>query len=212
MKKMKPMLIMMKMFIKSLAKYKGALKKHTAWLEKYASKTNHSINRNLMFNTNLKLWLAESEDLFGKRICPCFSPTGDKARDARMLCPCSYLEEDIRKKGTCHCTLFASGEADRSVYKQAMSRLMEEYQTPFLRNEDGEIDVRNYPVDESRGLRVPDAYHLAKRAIAAGRGDVRMFVEHAYEVEALKLWGAKNDILIETAVKPDGFSVLLKRP
>ena len=211
MKSIRPMLIMMKMFVKSYRKYRGELRRQKAWLEKFASKAGYSINRNWMFNTNLKLWLAESEDLFGKRICPCFSPTGEKERDAAMLCPCRYLKADLQDKGTCHCTLFAAEDAGREVYKKAMSRLMSEYQTPFYRNEEGEIDVRKYPIDESRGLRVPDAYHLAKRAAAAGRGDIRMFVEHPYELDSLKSWGGRNGCLVEATEKPGGYSVELKR-
>ena len=150
--KQNPMIIMMRLFIKSLAKYGNTLSKQNAWLKKYVRKSGYSINQNPMFSTNLKLWLSEAEDTFGSRICPCFSPTGDKIRDSKMTCPCKYIDQDIKEKGTCHCTLFAAGNAGKDTYRKAMSRLMKEYQIPMLRNQQGEIDIRNYPMDEIRGL------------------------------------------------------------
>lgn len=211
MSKIKPMLVMMKMFARSLVKYRGTLGKQDAWLKKYAGKAGLSLNKDPMFNTNLKLWLSEAEDLFGKRICPCFSPTGDRERDKALLCPCRYLEGDIREKGTCHCTLFAPEDAAPGTYKKAMNRLMGEYQTPFYRNEEGEIDIRRYPLDEARGLRVPDAYHLAKRAAASGKGEIRLYVEHPYEVEVLETWSRKNGFGMRAEEREGGFSVRIER-
>ena len=193
MKKPNPMLIMMKMFMKSLKRYRGTLKRQTKWLEAYAAKTRHAVNRDPLFNTNLKLWLSEAEETFGRRICPCFSPTGDEERDRKLICPCKYMEEDIRLKGSCHCTLFGGEGTSKETFQAGQQRLMKEYQTPMLRNEEGEIDIRKYPIEERRGLRVPDAYHLVKRAaIMAGREPIAMFLEHTYEVEALRRWGELN--------------------
>lgn len=204
------MFIMMKLFFISLKKYGRTLKKQDTWIRKYTAHSGLSYNKNPMFGTNLKLWLSEAEDTFGKRICPCFSPTGDEERDKKLLCPCKYLWEDIEKKGTCHCTLFAAGEADKKVYKSAMNRLMAEYQTPMLKNERGEIDVRKYPLDEIRGLRVPDAYHLVKRAVHMGDLPIKMFVEYPYEIDALQKWGSKNGYGIAADKREDGYSLQVK--
>ena len=190
----KSMLIMMKLFFISLKKYGNTLKRQDTWIKKYIKYSGLSNNKDPMFSTNLKLWLSEAEDTFGKRICPCFSPTGDVKKDVKLLCPCRYIKEDIEEKGTCHCTLFAAGDADKVVYKKAMNRLMAEYQTPMYKNERGEIDIRKYPIDEIRGLRVPDAYHLVKRAVHMSKLPIKIFVEYSYEVDALKKWVIKMAI------------------
>ena len=202
---------MMKLFLISLKKYGKTLSRQDAWIKKYIAKSGYSINQNPMFNVNLKLWLSEAEDTFGKRICPCFCPTGDRERDAKLVCPCKYLEADIAEKGTCHCTLFAAGDAGKRVYRRAMKRLMAEYQTPLYKNEQGEIDIRKYPIDEIRGLRVPDAYHLVKRAVHIEKLPITIFVEHPYEQETVQLWGYKNGYEIETVKREHGYSLCVKK-
>lgn len=204
---MHSMLIMMKSFFKSLRKYHRTLKRQDDWIQKFVHEKHYQVNTNLMFNTNLKLWLSEAEDTFGKRICPCFSPTGDKQKDRAMLCPCKYLEEDIKSKGTCHCTLFASSEATKSTFITAMARLMKEYQTPLYYNDDGEIDIRRYPIDSIRNLRVPDAYHILKRAVIMADLPLRMFVEFPFEVEALQIWAEKNGYQTDSEPRANGYVV-----
>lgn len=87
---------------------------------------------------------------------------------------------------------------------------MAEYQTPILKNERGKIDVRKYPLDEIRGLRVPDAYHLVKRAVHMGDLSIKMFVEYPYGVDALEKWGSKNSYEIEADQRKDGYSLQVK--
>lgn len=212
MKKPNPMIIMMKLFIKSLIRYGNTLGKQTKWLHTYVTKTHHTLNQDPMFNTNLKLWLSEAEDTFNKRICPCFCPTGDLELDKKLLCPCKFMEDDIRLNGTCHCTLFAGPEATKETYQKAQQRLMKEYQTPMLRNEAGEIDITRYPIEERRGLRVPDAYHLIKRAaIMDKKNPIRMFLEHPYEIDALRKWGEKNGYAIQTTGKDGDYHVIVTK-
>lgn len=206
---MKAMWVMFKLFIKSFIKYRKTLERQEAWISKFAKVKGYSVNGNWMFNTNLKLWLSEAEDTFGQRICPCFSPTGDE-RDQKMLCPCKYMDADIESKDACHCTLFAAGDADKGTYKKAMKRLMKEYQAPFLYNENNEIDIRKYPMDEIRGLRVPDAYHIVKRASAVKKQPFAIFVEHDYEVKVLETWTEKNKYDMTLTPRAEGFSVMIK--
>lgn len=44
----------------------------------------------------------------GYAYCPCRVVTGNVENDAKIICPCIYHEEEIRKHGICHCGLFVS--------------------------------------------------------------------------------------------------------
>ena len=209
--KIKPMLLMMKLFFMSLTKYRKELSRQSKWINNFIAKKGYSVNKDPMFNTNLKLWLAEAEDTFGKRVCPCFSPTLDAEMDRKLVCPCEFLDEDIAMKGTCHCTLFAAGSTEKSLYKESMNRLMSEYQQPMLKNKRGEIDIRNYPIDEVRGLRVPDAYHIIKRAVHMEKLPFTMFVEYEYEYDSLKKWAAKNGYKVTSEPMDNGYTVTVNR-
>lgn len=203
--------IMMKSFYNGLRRYHKTLGKQERWIQRFIRNKGYQANRNWMFRTNLKLWLSEAEDTFGRRICPCFSPTGDQERDRAMLCPCKYLEEDIREKGTCHCTLFAAKDAKPSTFQTAMGRLMKEYQTPLFYNENGEIDIRRYPIDSVRGLRVPDAYHIVKRAVLMAKLPIHMSLEYHYEVEAVRSWANLSGYQVEEFVRDNDILVIVSK-
>ena len=44
----------------------------------------------------------------GYTYCPCRVVTGNVEDDAKIICPCIYHEEEIRKHGICYCGLFVS--------------------------------------------------------------------------------------------------------
>lgn len=203
--------VMMKSFFAGFRRYHSTLSKQERWIGTFISRKPYQVNRNLMFRTNLKLWLSEAEDTFGRRICPCFSPTGEKEKDRALLCPCKFLEEDIREKGTCHCTLFAAKDAEPSIFKAAMARLMKEYQTPLYYNENGEIDIRRYPIDSVRELRVPDAYHIIKRAVLMTKLPIRMSLEYPYEVDAIRGWANLNGFQIEEFSRENDILVVINK-
>jgi len=46
------------------------------------------------------------EQRFGKRYCPCRVITKDEAENNRIVCPCAYHEDEIKKDGSCKCKLF----------------------------------------------------------------------------------------------------------
>ena len=100
------MIPMMKNFIADWRKYHKTLGKQDAWIRKYAEQNGYSVNPRWMVYTNLKLWLSDSEEMYGRRYCPCFEPTGDKEADRKLICPCTYLAEEVAQRGWCHCTLF----------------------------------------------------------------------------------------------------------
>ncbi len=50
--------------------------------------------------------LLENEKREGERYCPCRRTTGDREKDKKIICPCAYHREEIRRQGYCHCMLF----------------------------------------------------------------------------------------------------------
>lgn len=161
---------MMTGFLRDAVRYRADLRKQDEWIERFAAKKKLARNPHWMFYTNLKIWLVESERLFGKRYCPCFEPTGEAAFDRKLLCPCAFLEQEIEQRGTCHCTLFGRADLTDAEWKEAEARLMGEYRGVPLRWVDGALDTRGMPRDPLRGLPVPDALHQVKRALQTHAG------------------------------------------
>jgi len=132
---------------------------------KTCGKKGYSINQHWMFFTNLKLWLIESEKLFGKRYCPCFEPSGDPEFDRKLICPCEFMNEEIEQRGTCHCTLFGKKELIGKDHKEAEARLLEEYRGKI--NLKGRVlDTRGTSLDPLGSLPIPDPLHQTKRALS----------------------------------------------
>jgi len=52
--------------------------------------------------------LLENEARRGYRYCPCRVITGDRPKDAKIICPCVYHKGEIRGMGHCHCGLFVA--------------------------------------------------------------------------------------------------------
>lgn len=158
------MIKMMISFFKDYFKYKREIKKQTKWINRYAEKKNYTINPNKMISTNLKIWLSEMEGIYGKRLCPCFDPSGEKENDKAMMCPCVYIDDEIEEYGTCHCALFGKKELSEKEWKASGQRLMKEYRVPL--NIDGNtLDTRGMPLDKRRGMPIPDASHQLKSAL-----------------------------------------------
>lgn len=139
-----------------------------------------------MMTTNLEIWLSEMEATFGKRYCPCFEPSGDAQLDKKMLCPCEFIEDEIKEYGTCHCALFGSQDLDKAGWKASSKRLMGEYQVP-LNIKDGVLDTRGMPLDSRRNLPVPDAMHQLKSTLNNYSDNrLKMIVLHEHEVTNLE--------------------------
>lgn len=49
-------------------------------------------------------------DRYGYMSCPCRLASGDRDRDADIICPCAYREADVREYGSCYCGLYVSRE------------------------------------------------------------------------------------------------------
>ena len=50
--------------------------------------------------------LLAREEKFGARYCPCRRVTGDIGEDKKIICPCAYHQEEIKRDGRCLCKLF----------------------------------------------------------------------------------------------------------
>jgi len=164
MKKWKANFRMYKAFFGGYFKYRDKIKKMDSWINKYAKVKNLSVNPHAMYLTNLKIWLAENEEMYGARICPCFEATGEKKIDQQLVCPCTYAEHDIKEQGTCHCSLFGKADLTEDDWKKAEQRVMKEYRIP-LKISNNTVETRGVPIEPYRNMDVPDAMHQFKQAL-----------------------------------------------
>ena len=77
-----------------------------AWAKDYAEERGWSLN---YIEKQLKAvirGLARNMLRHGERYCPCRIRSGDPGKDAEIICPCVYHEEELSTKGHCHCNLF----------------------------------------------------------------------------------------------------------
>lgn len=180
------MLRMMIGFFKGLWQYRGEVKKQHRWIKKYTAQKNYALNPSWMMSTNLEIWLSEMEATFGKRYCPCFEPSGDEKLDRQMMCPCEFIEDEIKEYGTCHCALFGSPDLDKAGWKASSKRLMGEYQVP-LNLKEGVLDTRGMPLDSRRNLPIPDAMHQLKSTLNGYSGKtLKMIVATQQEATNLE--------------------------
>ena len=54
--------------------------------------------------------LLASKERYGYMCCPCRLPCESEVRDADIICPCRYRDEDVAEYGACYCSLFVSIE------------------------------------------------------------------------------------------------------
>lgn len=79
-------------------------------LKKYAHSKGMQLNRdkNLVFELIKGLLINEAR--YGYRSCPCRLASGNREKDADIICPCVYSSEDIKEFGRCYCGLYVSKE------------------------------------------------------------------------------------------------------
>ena len=184
---------MMRAFFGDLVRYRKDVKRHARWIERFAERKGYSVNPHWMMNANLRLWLVESERAFGQRYCPCFEPSDDDRLNKALVCPCKFIDQDIADKGTCHCTLFGAPDLDEAGWRQAEARLVREYRVD-LKTQGDLVDTTGIPTDPYRGLKVPDAYHLAKRALLLRGAPVSLLVERDFEARNIQAWAKYKGI------------------
>ena len=52
--------------------------------------------------------LTQNKERYGYMCCPCRLASGDRSKDADIICPCEYREPDVRAYGSCYCNLYVS--------------------------------------------------------------------------------------------------------
>ncbi len=50
--------------------------------------------------------LLENENTYGYKTCPCRMASGEADKDADLVCPCEYRDEDVKEYGACYCHFF----------------------------------------------------------------------------------------------------------
>jgi ferredoxin-thioredoxin reductase catalytic subunit len=75
-------------------------------LKEYAEKNNLKLNPNGSVVDIIERRLKENESKFGKPYCPCRPRTGIEEYDNKIICPCVFHKEEIKREGYCHCRLF----------------------------------------------------------------------------------------------------------
>lgn len=180
------MLQKMKMFFGDWRRYGKDSKKHDVWIKKHAANRGWSVNSRFMMYTMLKFWLSDSEAMYGRRYCPCYEPSADAELNRKLICPCHFAQAEIDSTGWCHCTLFGRGDLTAADYKRAEDQLMAEYRGGPLGVTNGVLDTRGQPIEELRGLPVPDAIHMTKRALIAVGTPLKVIVATQTEADHLR--------------------------
>jgi len=197
-------------FFKDYFKYRKEIKKQTKWINKYADKKNYDINPSKMISTNLKIWLTEMEGTYGKRLCPCFDPSGGKENDKAMICPCVYINDEIEEYGSCHCALFGKKGLSEKDWKASGARLMKEYRVP-LNIQDNTLDTRGMPIDKRRGMPIPDASHQLKAALMKIKGnEINLIVKTEQETFNLEKIAKFRKYDFKSQKYDDAYKVTLK--
>ena len=49
-----------------------------------------------------------NRERYGYMCCPCRLSSGDREKDADIICPCAYREEDVKEFGSCYCNLYVT--------------------------------------------------------------------------------------------------------
>lgn len=127
-----------------------------------------------------------------------------------MLCPCKFIEDDIKEYGTCHCALFGSKDLTPEDWEKSNKRLQAEYRVP-LNIQDGVLDTRGKPRDKFRDLPIPDAMHQLKSAlIKYDKEDLTLIVETEQESINLEKIAKYRGFGYSTTKDKDSYRVDLK--
>lgn len=77
-------------------------------MKKYAESKGFKLNPDGEVVNFIIKGLLKNEARYGYRYCPCRVVTGDRAKDAKLICPCAYHRGEIERMGHCHCGLFVA--------------------------------------------------------------------------------------------------------
>ncbi|MGB2762626.1 MAG: ferredoxin-thioredoxin reductase catalytic domain-containing protein [Minisyncoccales bacterium] len=74
--------------------------------EKYAEENGLILNPNIAIVESLVKRLLENGKKYGEKYCPCRTISGNLEEDKKKICPCIFMNSEIKKQGRCHCGLF----------------------------------------------------------------------------------------------------------
>ena len=72
----------------------------------YAKENGIQLNPDAKTVDRIVNGLFANEEKYGEKYCPCRRVTGDKAEDAKKICPCFWSLDEIKKDGHCFCKLY----------------------------------------------------------------------------------------------------------
>ena len=87
-------------------------------LSQYAESQGIRLNKDREIALDIIRGLLTNEARYGHRSCPCRLAWGEKDRDADIICPCAYRDQDIREYGSCYCELYVSAEWNEGKIKR----------------------------------------------------------------------------------------------
>lgn len=210
MAKLKSTLRMYEDFFGGYIKYRHKIRQYDKWMKKYADARGLTTNPHKMYLTNLKIWLAENEEIYGQRLCPCFEATGDKPTDQNLTCPCTYASHDIETHGTCHCNLFGRADLTEEDWRKQDQRIMKEYRIP-LKIQGQTVDTRGVPRDKHRGMDVPDPVHQLKQSLQQISGTFQMIVEREQSARNIQGYCRLKGIQADCEAKDGYYEVTVQR-
>ena len=76
--------------------------------ERYAESQNFKLNLDKKITESIIRGLLANEKKFGYRYCPCRAVTGNEEMDRKIICPCVFHKDEIKRMGHCLCGLFVS--------------------------------------------------------------------------------------------------------
>jgi len=88
-------------------------------LKREAEAGGYRLNPDVEFTKELIRGLLTNEDRLGYWACPCRLPSGDKAEDTDIICPCDYRDPDLSQFGACYCALYVSEAIAKGEKKAA---------------------------------------------------------------------------------------------
>jgi len=77
-------------------------------LKKSQEPKGYFFNRDRELVMDLLEALLTNKRRYGYMACPCRLASGDRKRDADIICPCAYREADVAEYGSCYCGLYVS--------------------------------------------------------------------------------------------------------
>ncbi|MFZ3157672.1 MAG: ferredoxin-thioredoxin reductase catalytic domain-containing protein [Smithella sp.] len=79
-------------------------------LKKIQEPKGYFFNKDKEWVLNILSDLLINKERYGYMSCPCRLGSGNREKDADMICPCQYRPEDIKEYGSCYCNLYVSPE------------------------------------------------------------------------------------------------------